>query len=124
VSAYSQDLRVRVIAACQAREQSQEKIAQRFQVSLSWLKKIWHRQRATGSSAALAHGGGATPKLTPAQTERLRQEVAAQPDATLAELRERSGAPVTPSRICEVLSGLGLPRKKKPARRRAGPSGR
>jgi hypothetical protein len=45
--------------------------------------------------------------------------VAAQPDATLTELRERSGAPVTPSRICQVLSGLGLPRKKNRAAKSA-----
>ena len=118
--AYSQDLRDRVIAACQAGEESQEKIARRFAVSLRWVKKIWSRHRATGSSAALPHGGGPAPKLTPAHQAQLEQLVAEQPDATLEELKERSGAPVSLGRLSRVLRRMRLPRKKKSSRRRTG----
>lgn len=109
----SQDLRDRVIAALEAGDATHEQIAQRFQVSLRWVQKIWARFRATGSSAALPHGGGPTPKLTESHKQRLGELVAEQPDATLAELRERSAAPVSRGRLSQVLGKLGLVRKKK-----------
>jgi transposase len=102
-----------VIAALEAGEATHELIARRFDVSLRWVQKIWARWRASGSAAVLPHGGGPTPKLTPAHRERLAQLVAEQPDATLAELKERSGAPVSRGWLCRVLQGLGLARKKK-----------
>lgn len=104
----------------EAGDATQEHIAQRFRVSLSWVKKIWARYCATGSAAACPHGGGPIPKLTEQHKALLADLVAQQPDATLAELKERVGAPVSPGWLCRVLQKLNLPRKKKPARRRAG----
>ena len=124
LKAYSQDLRDRVIAALEAGDATQKQIAQRFSVSPNWVKKIWARWRATGSAAALPHGGGPTPKLTPTHKQRLAELVGEQPDATLAELKERSGAPVSQGWLCQILDKLELRRKKKPARRRARPRGR
>jgi transposase len=109
----SQDLRDRVIAALEAGDATQQQIAQRFRVSLSWVKKIWTRYGATGSAAARPNGGGPTPKLTTQHKALLADLVKEQPDATLAELKERTGAPVSQGWLCRVLQQLGLPRKKK-----------
>jgi transposase len=54
----------------------------------------------------------------------LRQQVEQQPDATLEELvahlRKRAKVAVHLSTVCRALQKLGLPRKKKPCRRRTG----
>ena len=102
-----------MIAALEAGDATQEQVAQRFGVSRPWVKKIWARWRATGSAAALPHGGGPTPKLTEPHKQRLAELVAEQPDATLAELQERSGAPVSRGWLCQILNKLELRRKKK-----------
>jgi transposase len=110
---YSQDLRDRVIAALKAGDATQEEIAKRFSVSRNWIKKIWARFRATNSAAALPHGGGPIPRLTPLHKEELTRLVAEQPDVTLAELKERLDVPVSQGWLCRMLQKLGLPRKKK-----------
>src|SRR5262249_25070345 len=71
------------------------------------------RRRTTGSFAALPHAGGPAPKMDPDRRARLAVLVAGQPDATLAELRDRLGAPVHVSPLCRALARLGLTVKKK-----------
>ncbi len=112
---YSQDLREKVVRALEEQAETQEEIADRFAVSLSFVAKLWRRWRETGSCAALAHAGGRARSLKDHEAV-LRQAVAAQPDVTLAELRERvaaAGAPVVVlATLCAELQRLGLPRKK------------
>jgi transposase len=113
----SNDLRRRIITAIQENEQSQPEIAERFDVSLSTLEKLWHRFRVTGKFEALPHAGGRK-RLLEADEELLRAEVAAQPDITLAELSSKVAArksqpPVSLSTVSEELRRLGLPRKKR-----------
>lgn len=52
--AYSADLRYRVIAAWQNREGSQRQLAQRFKVSLSFVRNLLRHYRQTGRVEALA----------------------------------------------------------------------
>ena len=51
---YSIDLRQRVINAYEAKEGSQRQIAERFQVSHSFVKKLIYRYRQTGTIEPLA----------------------------------------------------------------------
>jgi transposase len=51
--------------------------------------------------------------LTPEDLERLREVIRQQPDATLAECRQRLGVACSPMTVSRALSKLGLPRKKK-----------
>jgi transposase len=51
IRAYSQDLRVRIVEALEAHEESQAEIAERYVVSLSFVAKLWQRWRVTGSCA-------------------------------------------------------------------------
>jgi transposase len=111
---YSQDLREKIIRALEA-DRTQEEVADRFTVSLSFVEQLWRRWRETGSCAALPHAGGRRRALREHEAA-LRAEVAAQPDVTLAELCERlnsAGAPaVSVATMCAELQRLDLPRKK------------
>jgi transposase len=111
---YSQDLREKIIRALEAGE-TQEEVADRFSVSLSFVEKLWRRWRTSGSCAALAHAGGRQRALRE-QEAAIRKEIAAQPDVTLSELCERlagAGAPsVSLATMCAELQRLDLPRKK------------
>ena len=85
---YSNDLREKIILAIQANDSTQEEIAYRFAVSLSFVEKLWQRFRASGSFAALPHSGGRVRLLKNAESVR-RAWVARQPDITLSELAEQ-----------------------------------
>lgn len=52
-------MRQRVINADEAKEGSQRQIAERFQVSLSFVKRLIRRYQKTGSVKPKSHGGGA-----------------------------------------------------------------
>jgi transposase len=112
----SNDLRRRIIEVIQENEDPQPEIAERFAVSLSFVEKLWHRFRLTGSYLPKPAGGGGE-RLLKAEEALLRAEVAAQPDLTLAELVERtaqiSGKPsVSLMTMSNELRRLNLPRKK------------
>jgi transposase len=85
MTAYSQDLRERILRAVRAGEDSQEAIAQRFAVSRSFVERLWQRWCQTGSCAALPHGGERSHSLRLAEGL-LRQLVVRDPDVTLATL--------------------------------------
>jgi transposase len=112
---YSQDLRERIIRALEAQDETQQEIAERFNVSLSFVEKLWRRWQETGSGAALPHAGGRTNSLRKYEAM-LRAEVGKQPDVTLQEVAERVSAAGGPSlslaSFCLELQRLGLPRKK------------
>ena len=61
MKAYSTDLRQRVVAAYDAREGTQEQVAARFAVSVSWVRKLLRQRRDTGSIEPRPHGGGHAP---------------------------------------------------------------
>ena len=119
---YSQDLREKITHALEAQEETQEEIAQRFSVSLSFVEKLWRRWRTTGSCAALPHAGGRQRSLRDHEAV-LRAEVSRQPDLTQAELCARAasqGAPrVSLATMCLELQRLNLPRKKSRSTRRS-----
>ena len=120
MKAYSQDLRERVVRACDEGGRTRQQIADRFCVSTAWIRRLLQRRRQTGSFAALPHAGGPPPKMDRPRCDRLVVLVTEQPDATLAELRDRLGAPAHLSTIGRALIRLGLTVKKSPARRRVG----
>lgn len=62
-AALSVDLRQRLLAAYQAKEGSQRQLAERFKVSLSFVRDLMRHYRQTGSVEPKPHGGGATAKL-------------------------------------------------------------
>lgn len=111
--AYSNDLRERLVAAVRRGEHSQRQLAHLFAVSLSCIVRLLQRLRHTGSVQPKPHGGGPTPKLDAQAQQRLRELVRQQPDATLAELRQRLGIPCCLMTIARALQRQRISRKKK-----------
>lgn len=109
---YSMDLRERVVTACDQGQQTHEQIAQRFQVSTAWIRRLLQRRRDTGSFAPLPQNPGRKPALDGAGSDRLRQLVQHHPDATLAELQRGLGLTGSLGVVWRGLRRLGLTRKK------------
>src|SRR3954462_13697033 len=112
MKAYSMDLRERVVAACDAHDGTRDQIAERFSVSVSWVRDLLKRRRDTGSIAPRPRGGGRPPAFDEAAGARLREAVRADPDATLEELAEAAGVACCPSAVHRALERLGITRKK------------
>ena len=83
-AAYSQDLRDRVFARCDAGEAVGE-IAEALCITVSYVSKVLSRRNLTGELSARPQRGHVLPKLA-APYEAIQAEVASRPDATLAEL--------------------------------------
>ena len=114
--AYSVDLRERSLRALTSGLSAVE-VARLFDVSVSSLSRWRTQQRATGDLTP----GRATgrPRAIPAAQEPdLVTQVAAQPDATLAEhclqWTATRGVALSPSTMGRTLQRLGLPLKKRP----------
>jgi transposase len=112
MKAYSMDLRERVVAACDGGVDTREEIAERFSVSVSWIRDLLKRRRETGSIAPRPRGGGRAPAFDEAAAARLREAVRADDDATLEELAEAAGVARCPSAVHRALVRLGITRKK------------
>jgi transposase len=98
-------------------------MAIRFCVSGVFVEKLWQRWRRTGSSSPKPPAGGRHSALKD-HLELLAHAVVQQPDATLAELRDRvvaaHGLRGSPATICRALQRLKLPVKKVAPRLGAG----
>lgn len=116
---YSMDLRERVVRACDAREGTRERIAERFGVSTSWIRRVLQRRRETGSIAALPQNAGRKPKLNDRQMERLRRLVAKHSDATLQELKRGLRMVMSDDAMIRALRKLNLSLKKNRSSRRS-----
>lgn len=113
--AYSLDLRERVVADREA-GLGTVAVARKYRVSPAWVRRLMQRYRATGQLAPKQRTPSRVPRLAP-HLPRLAALIAAQPDATLAELRTALGVPVGLSTVWRAVRHLGLTVKKSPARR-------
>jgi transposase len=120
MKAYSIDLRQRVVAAYDAREGTQEQVAARFAVSVSWVRKLLRQRRTTGSIEPRPHGGGHAPAFDAPAESQLRQALRDDSDATLEELGRLAGVVCSASAVYRALDRLGITRKKS----RGGPPSR
>src|ERR1051325_3190068 len=113
---YSNDLRRRVVEACESGKYSQGEVADLFQVSLATVKTFRRRKRQTGSPDALPHAGGNKPLLDEKARLFIRQSVEENNDLTLDELCRRVKArhrkSVSHPTMGRRLQALNLPRKK------------
>src|SRR5438067_13818743 len=109
----SNDLRERIIAAVARGDYSLREIADLFSVSLSCIVRLLQHLRRTGAVQPKPHAGVPTRKLDAAAEARLLELVGAQPDATLAELRDRLGIPCYLMTIARALQRHQITRKKK-----------
>jgi transposase len=122
---YSNDLRARVIEAIEEGA-TREEAAERHEVSLSSVGRFLRLKRERGSISS-AQFGGYKPYALAAHEDLVRRVLAQQPDITLAELKAilaKRRVKVGQTSIFRFLRHLKLTFKKKPARRRAGSTGR
>lgn len=84
---YSMDLRKRVVEAYDQGEGSLRKLAQRFEVSLPFVRQLWQRYEKEGTLEPKQHGGG-KPRSVKGEKEEvfLRTLLAQKNDLTLEEL--------------------------------------
>jgi transposase len=109
--AYSMDLRERVLADCDAGTGTKA-VAAKFSVSESWVRRLKQRRREDGRTEPRSPRNRRVPKLAP-HAGRIRELVAATPDLTLAELRDRLGVAVALATLWAAVKALGLTVKKK-----------
>ena len=113
--AYGQDLRDRVLAAYD-RGMKTKQIADLFQVSSSWARRVKQRRRESGETAPRPRGGATVVKIDLA---RLAELVRQRPDATTRELHARLGVDCSESAVGMALRRLGLSFKKRRFTRRS-----
>lgn len=109
--AYSVDLRLRVLAACDDGLETKE-VAERFDVSPSWVRRLKQRRRETGEIAPRQQRHGPRLKLA-GHEEELLKLIAEQPDATEEQLQARLSVKVSTSTIGRMTRRLGLTYKKR-----------
>jgi len=106
---YSQDLRDRVLAAYQ-RGMKTKQIAELFEVSPAWARRVKQRLQEHGERT---HRRMGSPGVTIVDRTQLAALIREHPDATLAELRGLLGVKCALSTLCMALKKMGLPLKKK-----------
>lgn len=116
MKAYSVDLRQKIIDAYNQGNISQRKLAQQFNVALSFVQKLLKQYRETGNIAPKVRTKQTPIKLTPDQLAILRDLVIKNNDATLDELRiwlaEETGVLIGRSTVDRMIKRLNLTRKK------------
>lgn len=116
---YSMDLRTRVLADGDAGLPSKD-VAVKFRVSRSWVDRLKQRRRETGEVRPRPQQVFKKQAFA-GQEDRLRALVDAQPDRTLAELREALQSSASLSSVWRALDRLQLTVKKNGTRRRTTP---
>lgn len=114
---YSMDLRKRVVRAWDA-GLDVESVAAKYEVSRAWVHRLVQRRRETGSIAPRKQTTFRG-RVLAGQEARLTALITAQPDATLAELREALPTSAALSTLWREIDRLQLTVKKNGPRRRA-----
>ena len=114
---YSMDLRARVLRDSDAGMPSNE-VATKYSVSRSWVDRVKQRRRETGEIAPRKQTQFRRRTLDGHQEYRLVALITAQPDATLAELRDALPTTAALSTLWRAIDRLGLTVKKNGTRQR------
>jgi transposase len=113
---YSNDLRWKVVNAYQDDEGDQQEIAQRFSVSLSFVKRLWKRYQTHHDVEPARFGGWKRAKLDEQGEAYSLQWLEPEGDLTLAALGERyyqpCGERVSPSAMDRTWRKMKVSRKK------------
>ena len=114
--AYSTDLRTRVIDAWNSKEGTQAQLAERFKVSLSFVKRVLRRYRTSGQKEAKPRGANLVPTISGETLLLVQRLIENKPDILLEELCEqlekRTQFKVSLSTMYRAVQRLEMPRKK------------
>lgn len=117
--AFSLDLRERVIAAVDSGGRTHKQVAEAFDVSLGFVRKLVRQRRDEGSIANRLHRCGGKRALSDGDRERLRALVDEQPGITLARMKAELGLDVCVQTVWNELERMGVSHKKSGPRLRA-----
>lgn len=114
--AYSNDLRRKFLQAYEKGKGTLQELAERFEVSVGWAKKVSARRTRTGEIELKPWRRGPKSRVTPAVEDWLREQIRQQPDLTLMELQQRlqqaRGLRLSMGRLWLALHKMGLRLKK------------
>ena len=114
MSAYSEDLRWRIVSSVEG-IMSKAQAARTFSVSLSSVKRYVEKAKRGGSLAPKKRPGSA-PKLDEKAMKLLEEDLRERPFATLRERRDYveaiTGVSVSRSTMCRAIARIGPTRKK------------
>jgi putative transposase len=114
--AYSTDLRTRVIDAWNTKEGTQRQLAQRFKVSLSFVKRVVRRYRTSAQREAKPRGATLGPIIDGEYLTMVQRLIENKPDISLQQLceqlAERTQIKVSKPRMCRAVQRLEMRRKK------------
>ena len=110
---YSMEFRCAVAAAYDECQSSIE-VAEQFQCSESWVRRLIQRRRETHSLQPRPHHLPDNRKLDEDDLQKLGALIEQTPDMTLAELAEALGSKVSVPTVWRATQALGLPLKKRP----------
>lgn len=110
MATYSKERRREVLAACDAGEGTRA-VALRFGCSESWVRRVKQERREWGKTEPCLRRRR-TPKWLPLKDD-IERIVAAQPDLTLQELKDRLPLELSRQTLCRALRQLKLTFKKK-----------
>lgn len=106
---YSMDLRERVLE--DSKTMTTRMVAVKYRVSPAWVRRLKQRFRENGELGPRQQRHGPIPAAV-THAERIREAVHQAPDATLDELRQRFGLPLSRATLARALIVLRLTRKK------------
>ena len=110
-------LRERIFEAVATADTSAAQVAGRFRVAVNTVYNLLRLREETGALRPRPNPGGHKPAIGPERYDEIRQLLAAQPDLTLEQLRDRLDVDCSLAAVCRTLKKLGLTRKKKLCRR-------
>ena len=121
MKAYPAELRTRIVAAVD-RGMAQTEVARVFAVSERTIRRYLAQQRHTHDLTP-GQSSGRPPMIGPDHAAHLYAQVAAHPDATLADhcatWGQEHGVMVSVATMSRAIRGLAITLKKSPLRRRA-----
>ena len=114
---YSTDLRSKILKTKHNTKESIQQLAERFQVSYSFVNRLLKRYEVTQSIEPSPHGGGKPLSVNEGQLNLVSQLVEEDNDATLQQLCDRlaarTGLKISVPTMCRLLQKLNLNKKKR-----------
>lgn len=111
MKAYSMDLRLRVVVACDEGMGTTE-VAEMFSVCPAWVRRLKQRRRETGEIGPRQQARHGPKRALEGQDERIRDLVRGNPGLGAEEYRDRLGVGVAVVTVWRALRRLGLSFKK------------
>lgn len=109
----SLDLRTRILSAYDRHDCTRQHVAERFGVSLAFVKKLLSQRKRTGFVGNLYFRVGRKQVVPAAKREQMRKYISKNPGATLAEIASACRLSCSIATVDNTLRRMGLTYKKR-----------